>query len=66
MPYVRCGAARLLADEDCTGARLRAEVEAVAGDPARWREMAGASAAAGRPDAAERVADLLTEVAAPR
>ena len=66
MPYVRCGAARLLTDADCTGERLRAEVEAIAGDGARWTEMARASAAAGRPDAAERVADLLVEVASQR
>ena len=66
MPYVRCGAARLLTDADCTGERLRAEVEAIAGDGARWTEMARASAAAGRPDAAERVCDLLVEVASQR
>ncbi len=66
MPYVRCGAARMLSDEDCTGARLRAEVEAIAGDQAAWREMARASAAAGRPDAAQRVAELLAEVATVR
>jgi UDP-N-acetylglucosamine--N-acetylmuramyl-(pentapeptide) pyrophosphoryl-undecaprenol N-acetylglucosamine transferase len=66
LPYVRCGAARMLSDQDCTGERLRAEVEAIAGDPERWREMARASVAAGRPDAAQRVADLLVEVATTR
>ena len=66
MPYVRCGAARLLSDEDCSGARMRAEMEAIAGDPVAWREMARASAAAGRPDAAQRVAELLAEVATVR
>jgi UDP-N-acetylglucosamine--N-acetylmuramyl-(pentapeptide) pyrophosphoryl-undecaprenol N-acetylglucosamine transferase len=63
MPYVRCGAARLLTDEDCTAGRLQAEVEAIVADPQTWRSMARASAAAGRPDAAQRVADLLAEVA---
>jgi hypothetical protein len=63
MPYVHCGAARMLSDEQCTGERLRTEVEAITGDPERWRGMARASAAAGRPDAAQRVADLLKEVA---
>jgi len=63
MPYVHCGAARMLSDEQCTGERLRTEVEAITGDPERWREMARASAAAGRPDAAQRVVDLLVEVA---
>ena len=64
MPYVRCGAARLLRDEDCTPDRLRGEVEAIVAGPQAWRAMAEASAAAGRPDAARRVADLLREVAA--
>jgi UDP-N-acetylglucosamine--N-acetylmuramyl-(pentapeptide) pyrophosphoryl-undecaprenol N-acetylglucosamine transferase len=63
MPYVRCGAARMLSDEQCTGERLLTEVEAITGDPERWRGMARASAAAGRPDAAQRVVDLLAEVA---
>jgi UDP-N-acetylglucosamine--N-acetylmuramyl-(pentapeptide) pyrophosphoryl-undecaprenol N-acetylglucosamine transferase len=64
VPYVRCGAARMLRDEECDAGRLRAEVEAIATDPVRWRAMARASAAAGRPDAARRVAELLAEVAA--
>lgn len=63
LPYVRCGAARMLRDEECTGERLRAEVEAITGDAEGWRAMARASAAAGRPDAACRVAELLAEVA---
>jgi UDP-N-acetylglucosamine--N-acetylmuramyl-(pentapeptide) pyrophosphoryl-undecaprenol N-acetylglucosamine transferase len=63
LPYVRRGAARMLADEDCDPPRLRAEVEAIAGDPPGWRAMAAASAAAGRPDAARRVVELLAEVA---
>jgi UDP-N-acetylglucosamine--N-acetylmuramyl-(pentapeptide) pyrophosphoryl-undecaprenol N-acetylglucosamine transferase len=66
LPYVRCGAASLLSDQECTGERLRAEIEAITGDPERWREMARASVAAGRPDAAQRVADLLVEVATQR
>jgi UDP-N-acetylglucosamine--N-acetylmuramyl-(pentapeptide) pyrophosphoryl-undecaprenol N-acetylglucosamine transferase len=63
LPYVRRGAARMLPDEDCEPPRLRAEVEAIAGDVRGWRLMATASAAAGRPDAARRVVELLAEVA---
>jgi UDP-N-acetylglucosamine--N-acetylmuramyl-(pentapeptide) pyrophosphoryl-undecaprenol N-acetylglucosamine transferase len=66
LPYVRCGAAQMLADEECEAPRLRAEVEAIAGDVPLWRAMARASAAAGRPDAARRVAELLAEVAGER
>lgn len=64
LPYVRAGAAVLITDAECDGDRLRREIEALIGDPPRWREMAAASAAAGRPDAVERVVGLIREAAA--
>ncbi|GAC1341897.1 MAG: undecaprenyldiphospho-muramoylpentapeptide beta-N-acetylglucosaminyltransferase [Candidatus Dormibacteria bacterium] len=62
-PYVEAGAAVLIPDAECTPERLDGEVEAVLADPPRWRAMAAASAAAGRPDATERVVELVREVA---
>jgi len=63
-PYVAAGAAILVPDAECSGARLIGEIERIIDDPARWRAMAEASAAGGRPDAAARVVDLIREVAA--
>ncbi|MFN2452173.1 MAG: undecaprenyldiphospho-muramoylpentapeptide beta-N-acetylglucosaminyltransferase [Candidatus Dormibacteria bacterium] len=62
-PYVTAGAAVLIDDAQCTPERLESELEAVLADTARWRAMAAASAAAGRPDATTRVVELVREVA---
>ena len=51
------GAAVVVADAELTPARLVAEIEALLADPARLAEMGRASAALGRPDAAQRIAD---------
>jgi len=61
-PYVRGGAAVLVLDEECSAVRLRSEVTGLLGDVERWRGMTRASAAMGRPDAADRVVDLIREV----
>ena len=53
----RAGAATVVADAELTPARLAAEVGALLGDGARLVEMAAASAAMARPDAARRIAD---------
>jgi UDP-N-acetylglucosamine--N-acetylmuramyl-(pentapeptide) pyrophosphoryl-undecaprenol N-acetylglucosamine transferase len=58
-PYVRAGAALLLDDEACTPARLRAEINKLVGDQRRWHAMAAASLRMGRPDATERVTELI-------
>ena len=50
------GAATILADAELSPQRLRAEVDALVGDPERLRAMAGASRALARPDAAQAVA----------
>ena len=55
------GAAVLVPDGELDGARLVAEVDALLAEPERLDRMAAAAAAAGRPDAGERVADLVEE-----
>jgi UDP-N-acetylglucosamine--N-acetylmuramyl-(pentapeptide) pyrophosphoryl-undecaprenol N-acetylglucosamine transferase len=51
------GAAVVLPDGECTGERLQALVGALLADRRRLEGMADAARAAGRPDAADRVAD---------
>jgi UDP-N-acetylglucosamine--N-acetylmuramyl-(pentapeptide) pyrophosphoryl-undecaprenol N-acetylglucosamine transferase len=53
----RAGAAVVLPDAGLTPARLRAEIDALLADPERLVAMGRASAALGRPDAAQRIAD---------
>jgi UDP-N-acetylglucosamine--N-acetylmuramyl-(pentapeptide) pyrophosphoryl-undecaprenol N-acetylglucosamine transferase len=50
------GAAIVVPDSELTSARLRAEIDHLLGDRARLAEMGRASAALGRPDAAQRIA----------
>jgi UDP-N-acetylglucosamine--N-acetylmuramyl-(pentapeptide) pyrophosphoryl-undecaprenol N-acetylglucosamine transferase len=57
------GAAIVVADNDLTPERLRAEVDGLMGDPARLEAMGRASAALARPDAAQRVAAELLAAA---
>ena len=60
------GAAVLVPDGELDGARVVAEVDALLAEPDRLERMAAAAAAAGRPDAGERVADLVEEHARKR
>jgi UDP-N-acetylglucosamine--N-acetylmuramyl-(pentapeptide) pyrophosphoryl-undecaprenol N-acetylglucosamine transferase len=53
----QAGAAVVVPDAELTPTRLVAEIEALLADPARLAEMGRASAALGRPDAAQRIAD---------
>ncbi len=55
------GAARLVPDAELDVDRLEAEVGALVEDPARLAAMGEAARGVGRPDAAERVADLVEE-----
>jgi UDP-N-acetylglucosamine--N-acetylmuramyl-(pentapeptide) pyrophosphoryl-undecaprenol N-acetylglucosamine transferase len=57
------GAAVVIADEDLTPGRLRAEVDGLLADPARLAAMGRASAALARPDAAQRIAAELLAAA---
>jgi UDP-N-acetylglucosamine--N-acetylmuramyl-(pentapeptide) pyrophosphoryl-undecaprenol N-acetylglucosamine transferase len=57
------GAAIVIPDSELTAPRLRAEVDALMGDPARLEAMGRASAALARPDAAQRIAAELLAAA---
>ncbi|HWM64903.1 MAG TPA: glycosyltransferase [Solirubrobacterales bacterium] len=57
------GAAAVLPDAELDPQRLLAEVTAVLGDETRLVEMARASAAVAKPDAARRIADEILEAA---
>ena len=57
------GAAILLPDADCTGERLRALVGALLSDRRRLEAMAESARAMGKPDAADRIAEAVLEVA---
>ncbi|MFN0090579.1 MAG: undecaprenyldiphospho-muramoylpentapeptide beta-N-acetylglucosaminyltransferase [Acidimicrobiales bacterium] len=62
---VEAGAAVLVPDAELSAERLAAELDALLGDPDRLARMGKAAAAAGRRDAAERVADLVERWARP-
>jgi UDP-N-acetylglucosamine--N-acetylmuramyl-(pentapeptide) pyrophosphoryl-undecaprenol N-acetylglucosamine transferase len=57
------GGAVLLRQDAFTPERLAREIAALAADPARLSAMASAARAAGAPDAADRLADLVLRVA---
>jgi len=61
---VRAGAAEMILDRDCTGARLASVLGPLLADGARLATMAARARALGRPEAAERVADVCVEVCA--
>jgi UDP-N-acetylglucosamine--N-acetylmuramyl-(pentapeptide) pyrophosphoryl-undecaprenol N-acetylglucosamine transferase len=52
----RAGAAVVVPDSELTPERLRSDIDALLSDPPRLEEMGRASAALGRPDAAQRIA----------
>ncbi len=54
---VRAGAAELLPQEALTGESMAARILALAGDPARYREMGVAARGLGRPDAVKVIVD---------
>jgi UDP-N-acetylglucosamine--N-acetylmuramyl-(pentapeptide) pyrophosphoryl-undecaprenol N-acetylglucosamine transferase len=60
---VEGGGAVLVLERDLTPAVLADRIREMVQDPARLAVMARCAAATGRPDAAERLADLLFEVA---
>jgi undecaprenyldiphospho-muramoylpentapeptide beta-N-acetylglucosaminyltransferase len=63
LALVEAGAAVLVPDDECDGARLAAELEALLSDPGRLEAMAAAARGVARPDAADRLADLVEEAA---
>ncbi len=56
---VDAGAGVLLPDDRCDGERLAAVLDELLADPARLRAMSAAARALGRPDAADRVAEVV-------
>ena len=60
---VAAGAAVLVADAECTGARLAAELEPLLADPARLEAMGAAARTLARPDAADDLAELVESAA---
>jgi undecaprenyldiphospho-muramoylpentapeptide beta-N-acetylglucosaminyltransferase len=60
---VAAGAAVLIPDAECTGARLAAELERLLADPARLEAMGKAARTLARPRAADELADLVEAVA---
>ena len=63
---VDAGAAVLVPDAECTGARLAAELEPLLADPARLEQMSAAARTLARPRAAEHLAELVEAAAARR
>ena len=59
----RAGAAVVVPDAAADTARVAADLDALLADPARLEAMSTAATALGRPDAADRVAALVEEVA---
>jgi UDP-N-acetylglucosamine--N-acetylmuramyl-(pentapeptide) pyrophosphoryl-undecaprenol N-acetylglucosamine transferase len=60
---VEAGAAVLLPDAECTGQRLRELVGALLSDRRRLEAMAESARAVGRPEAADRIAEVVLEAA---
>ncbi|MCU0312319.1 MAG: UDP-N-acetylglucosamine--N-acetylmuramyl-(pentapeptide) pyrophosphoryl-undecaprenol N-acetylglucosamine transferase [Acidimicrobiales bacterium] len=60
-PLVRAGGAVLVPDAELDGPRLLAEVTPLIDEPSRLADMGAAARSLARPDAAERVADLVEE-----
>jgi UDP-N-acetylglucosamine--N-acetylmuramyl-(pentapeptide) pyrophosphoryl-undecaprenol N-acetylglucosamine transferase len=63
---VAAGAAVLVPDAECTGARLAAELEPLLADPGRLAAMGEAARTLARPDAADALADLVESAARDR
>lgn len=63
---VTAGAAEMIDERELTGARLATALTALAADAPKRATMAAAARALGRPDAAARVADLVTTLAEAR
>ena len=60
---VDAGAAILVADAECNASRLDAELSPLLAEPSRLQAMGKAALKLGRPDAADRLADLVEETA---
>jgi UDP-N-acetylglucosamine--N-acetylmuramyl-(pentapeptide) pyrophosphoryl-undecaprenol N-acetylglucosamine transferase len=63
---VDVGAAILVADDECDGPRLDRDLSPLLAEPSRLATMGEAARTLGRPDAADRLADLVEETARAR
>jgi UDP-N-acetylglucosamine--N-acetylmuramyl-(pentapeptide) pyrophosphoryl-undecaprenol N-acetylglucosamine transferase len=63
LALVEVGAAVLVPDAECDGARLAGELDALLAVPSRLQAMGTAARAVARPDAADRLADLVEATA---
>ena len=61
--FESAGAAVVIGEGDLDGAMLARTVDELLGDPGRLRRMGEAARTLGKPDAAERIVDLLFEIA---
>ena len=61
--FVDAGAAVLLPDAECTAERLGGLIGELLGDPGRLDAMSAAARTVARPDAAQRIAAAVTEIA---
>jgi len=61
--FESAGAAVVIGEGDLDGATLARTVDELLGDPGRLRRMGEAARTLGKPDAAERIVDLLFEIA---
>ena len=62
---VRAGAARLISEPELSGSRLAREILALIDQPARLVELGTRARELARPHAAEKIVDLIEEVARP-
>jgi UDP-N-acetylglucosamine--N-acetylmuramyl-(pentapeptide) pyrophosphoryl-undecaprenol N-acetylglucosamine transferase len=57
------GAAVVVPDSELDAGRLRAETDALLAEPGRLERMSAAARSLSRPDAAERIADAILDLA---
>ena len=66
LPLVDSGAALMFRESELDGARLAAELRALARDPDRLRKMEKAAGLLGRPEAAKELADVCVKMMSSR
>jgi len=64
--FAKAGAARLVLDREMTGQRLSEEISRLAANPAELQQMGAKARGFAHPNAAQRAADVLQEVSAPK
>lgn len=62
VPYAEAGAAVVVPDEECDSTHLTEVLTSIANDPTRYAQMVTATAALGKPGAADTVARILQDI----